>query len=158
MEPDPDRVLAELGAELASRVSDAMPGWVLRCVDSVLPAGTRDRDEVMARAAAAGRQAQHDVAVRLTALLSADVDAQGTTPLAVVRAVVSYPTQVLHDAHVPPVPRDRFVSERFPDDAYGLTPASLQAVDGDLGEPAVAWGAAKAFAHRRRHGAPEEFT
>ena len=59
---------------------------------------------------------------------------------------------------MPPVARDRFVSERFPDDPYGLTPASLQAVDPELGDAAIAWGAAKAMAHRRRHGTPDEFT
>ena len=86
------------------------------------------------------------------------MDAQRSTPLAVVRGAVSYPTEVLRRAQVPPVPRDPFVSERFPDDPYGLTPASLQAMDPDLGELAIAWGAAKAMAHRRRHGGPAEFT
>ena len=88
----------------------------------------------------------------------ADLDAQRSTPLAVVRAAVSYPTEVLRHARVPPVARDRFVSERFPHDPYGLTPASLAAMDPELGEPAIAWGAAKAMAHRRRHGGPSEFT
>jgi len=155
---DPDELLADLGADLAARVGAALPGWVLRCVDSRLPPATPDRDVVMARAEGAARRARREVEVELRALLGSDVDAQRSTPLAVVRAAVSYPTEVLRAAQVPPVPRDAFVSERFPDDPYGLTPASLQAVDPVLGEAAIAWGAAKALAHRRRHGTPDEFT
>jgi hypothetical protein len=158
VDPDPDEALAELGAHLADRVIAAVPAWVARCVDTRLPRAGPERDEVMARAGAAGRRAQQEVAANLQALLAADVDAQRSTPLAVVRQAVSYPTEVLRAAQVPPVPRDPFVSERFPDDPYGLTPASLAAVDPELGEPAIAWGAAKAMAHRRRHGGPSEFT
>ena len=83
----------------------------------------------MARAEVAGRHAQKEVADQLAALLSGDVDEQRSTPLAVVGAAVTYPTEVLRDAQVPPVARDRFVSDRFPDDPYGLTPATLQALD-----------------------------
>jgi hypothetical protein len=151
VEPDPDTILKELGAELAARVTAAVPGWVRRCVESRLPPSARDRDAVLAEAEAAGLQAQHDVAAQLRVLLAADVDAQRFTPLEVVRAAVAFPTQVLRGAQVPPVPRDRFVVERFPDDPYGLTPASLQAMDPGLAEPAIAWGAAKALAHRVRH-------
>jgi hypothetical protein len=156
--PGPDEVLAELGADLARRVIAAVPAWVARCVESRLPPAVPRRDQVMAGAAAAGGRAQQEVAATLPALLAADVDAQRSTPLAVVRRAVSYPTEVLRAAGVPPVPRDPFVSERFPDDPYGLTPASLAAMDPELGEPAIAWGAAKAMAHRRRHGGPSEFT
>ncbi|HLN40969.1 MAG TPA: hypothetical protein VK215_00845 [Acidimicrobiales bacterium] len=155
---DPDELLADLGAELAARVGAALPGWVLRCVDSRLPAATPDRDAVMARAEVAARRARREVEVELRALLASDVDAQRSTPLSVVRAAVSYPTEVLLAAQVPPVPRDGFVSGRFPHDPYGLNPASLRAVHPDLGEVAIAWGAAKAMAHRQRHGTPDEFT
>ena len=61
---------------------------------------------------------------------------------------------MLEAAGVPPVVRDPFAEERFPDDPYGLTPASLAAVDPALAEPALTWGAAKALAHRRRHQPP----
>jgi hypothetical protein len=151
---DPDTVLARRGAELAERIAAAVPGWVLRCVDTHLPAATPDRDRVLARAQAAGRRAQEEVGGRLRALLAADIDAQRSTPLEVIRAAVAFPTQVLREARVPAVPGDRFVAERFPDDPYGLTPASLPAIDPALGEPAITWGAAKAMAHRRRHGGP----
>ena len=45
--------------------------------------------------------------------------------------------------------RDPFAEERFPDDPYGLTPASLAALDPALAEMARIWGAAKAMTHRR---------
>jgi len=153
-DPDPQTALAGLGAELAARVSASVPGWVLRCVDDRLPRPTPDRDQVMTRAETAGRSAQQEVAAKLAALLAQDVDAQRSTPLAVVREAVSWPTGVLREAGVAPMPRDPFVSARFPDDPYGLTPASLQALDPALGELAIAWGAAKALAHRRRHTGP----
>lgn len=157
-EPDPDETLAELGQALAAMVSAAVPAWVLRCVDSRLAPSTPDRGAVMAQAEAAALEAQRDVAATLEELVSADVDGQRSTPLAVVRTAVSYPTEVLRRAGVPPVARDPFVTERFPDDPYGLTPASLQAMDPALGDVAIAWGAAKALAHRRRHGGPSQFT
>jgi hypothetical protein len=152
--PDPDVLLAELGRALAERVTAAVPGWVVRCVQARLPDTTADRASVMARAAEAGGRAQADVGEKLGALLAADVDAQRSTPLEVLRAAVRYPTEVLRGAGVPELSRDRFDAERFPDDPYGLSPASLGAVDPGLAEPAVAWGAAKAMAHRRRHRPP----
>jgi hypothetical protein len=154
----PDDTLAELGEELAAKVSAAVPGWVVSCVEARLSASVPGRDAVLARAAVAGELARQEVAGKLAVLLAGDVDAQRSTPLAVIRAAVTYPTEVLREAGVPPVPRDPFASERFPDDPYGLTPASLPALDPDLAEPAIAWGAAKALAHRRRHGGPHEFT
>ena len=154
VEPDPDTVLADIGAELAARVTAAVPDWVVRCVESRLPPSARDRDAVLAEAEAAGRDAQRDVAGKLRVLLAADVDAQRSTPLEIVRAAVAHPTRVLRAAGVDPIPRDGFAEERFPDDPYGLTPASLPAMDPALREPALAWGAAKAMAHRRRHEGP----
>ena len=60
----------------------------------------------------------------------ADVDAQRSTPLAVVRAAVSYPDRgAARGPGCRPCARDPFATERFPDDPYGLTPASLAAVD-----------------------------
>ncbi len=153
-ERDPDDTLAELGEAMAQQVSAAVPAWVVRAVETRLPRSAPGRESVMAEAVVAAERARQEVAEKLGALLAADVDAQRSTPLAVVRAAVSYPTEVLRWAQVPPVPRDPFVSERFPDDPYGLTPASLQAMDPALGDLAIAWGAAKAMASRRRHGPP----
>jgi hypothetical protein len=133
-------------------VAAAVPAWVMRCVETRLPAPADP--VVRADAEEAGRRAAEEVGRRLTELLAAPVDAQRSTPLEVVRAAVAYPTAVLVRAGVAPLARARFEAARFPDDPYGLTPASLEAVDATLVEPALAWGAAKALAHRRRHGRP----
>ncbi len=155
---DPGRVLAELGASLCAQILAVVPDWVerevLRIVDAWVATGPSprvDRDAVRLEAQEAGRRAAADVAVRLQVLLSADVDAQSTTPLEVIRAAVAYPTGVLLRLEVPPVVRSPFEQARFPDDAYALTPASLGAVDPCLTDPGRAWGAAKAMAHMARH-------
>ena len=150
-EPDPDEALATLGADLATRVGAAVPGWVMHAVEGRLPADHPRRAEVLSAAARAGEEAAAEVLARLRVLLAAPADAQRATPLQVVRATVRYPTEVLVSAGVSPVERDRFETARFPDDPYGLTPASLEALDPALAEPALRWGAAKAFSHRRRH-------
>jgi hypothetical protein len=109
-------------------------------------------DQVKAAAAEAGRRAQLDVGSQVRALLSTDIDDQTTTPLAILRAAgVRYPTGVLREAGVPPVERDSFVEGAFPDDLYGLAPASFADLDPDLQEAGLAWGAAKALEHRQRH-------
>ena len=153
-DPDPERALAEVGAELADQVASTVPPWVVRCVATVFDAwrdAQTTRAPVLGEAEAAGRRAGEALRADLRRLLAADVDAQWATPLELVRRAVAFPTEVLRAAGVPPVERDRFTAERFPDDDYGLTPASLATVDPSLAEPSVRWGAAKAAAHRRRH-------
>jgi hypothetical protein len=107
---------------------------------------------VAAAAAVAAQRARDDVMPRLRALLAADIDDQRTTPLAIVRDAVRYPTEVLVAAGVPPVQRDDFAVRAFPDDAYNLAPATFASLDPNLAEAGIAWGAAKAFEHKRRHG------
>ncbi|HLX87870.1 MAG TPA: hypothetical protein VKR22_05395 [Acidimicrobiales bacterium] len=157
----PDEQLAELGRALADQVESALPGWVTRCVAGVLdayeaaggalPASAGGRQGVLDQAARRGRQAAADVGAALRELARSDVDAMRTTPLAVVRSTVSVPTAVLAEAGVPPIERDRFATDRFPDDDYGIVPGSLAVLDPELGPLSIAWGAAKAAAHRARH-------
>ncbi len=159
--PDDER-LAELGARLAREVEEALPTWVchsvVRLLDAWLEAGGHlapaagTRADVVRRAEVAGRRAATEVSAELGRLLSADVDGQWTTPLTLVRRAVAFPTAVLAGAGVAPLARDRFAEERFPHDPYDLTPASLAALAPELAELAVSWGAAKATAHRVRHG------
>lgn len=134
--------------ELASAVEAALPGWVVRCVTRLAP-GAGER----AAAEAAGQRAGVEVGAAVRALLLTDVDAQRTTPLALLRDAVRYPTAVLAEAGVPPVARDPFAVERFPDDVYDLTPASFADVEPGLGELGIRWGASKAWEHKQRHGA-----
>jgi hypothetical protein len=141
------------GRELAVAIDAALPAWVERCVDERHRAALGPPPaEVVEAARSAGDAARADVSPRVRALLEADVDDQWTTPLALVRQAVPYPTRVLAAAGVPPVARDRFEQERFPDDAYHLTPATFADLGPGVADPAIVWGAAKAWAHRRRHG------
>jgi hypothetical protein len=145
--------LDSIADELASAVEAAVPGWVERCVVTVLTAwqgGPRPDD--LEAAGEAGREAAADVGARLRALLAADIDEQRSTPLTLLRDAVRYPTEVLRRAGVPPVEREAYEEEVFPDDIYGLTPATFSDIDAALVEPAIRWGAAKAFLHKRRHG------
>lgn len=134
------------GTALASAVTAALPGWVVRCVESV------SGPELRAEAEVAGRAAAADIGPRLATLLSADVDAQRANPLALVRDAVSYPTEVLRSAGVVPRPRRAgFDADHFPDDEYGFVPMTWRDVDESLHEPGIVWGALKARAHLARH-------
>ncbi|HEX2048796.1 MAG TPA: hypothetical protein VHF27_13600 [Acidimicrobiales bacterium] len=133
---------------LADAIVAALPGWVERCVASRLAGPDRAVSEA---AREAGRRAAAEVGPEVRALLAADIDDQRTTPLALLRAAVRYPTQVLRAAGVPPVERDPIQARLFPGDLYDLSPANFADVDPALAEPGIVWGAAKALAHRRRH-------
>ena len=154
MEPDPagDRSAEDLLAELATALVDgvvaALPDWVARCVEARSPGGAEVLPE---RVAEAGRHAADEVGERLRTLLAADVDEQWTGPLALLRDAARYPTVLLAAAGVAPVNRDADAERMFPDDPYDLTPASFADVHPDLLGPGVAWGAGKAYVHRRRH-------
>lgn len=149
---DHEEQLRAYASGLARGIDEALPGWVVRCVERLLMAWKGHVPVEVRRAAeAAGQQARVEVGGAVQALLSADVDDQRSTPLALLRGAVRYPTAVLASAGVPPVQRDRFAEQAFPDDVYDLSPASLADVDPSLAETGLAWGAAKAFVHKRRH-------
>jgi hypothetical protein len=137
---------------LADAIDAALPGWVVRCVERTMtatPGGMTS--EARRRAEAAGRDARAGTGSAIRALLEADIDEQRSTPLALLRQAVRYPTEVLRQAGVAPVGRDPFDRRSFPDDPYGLSPASLADVDPVLVGPGISWGAAKAFVHKQRH-------
>lgn len=138
---------------LAAGIEECLPRWVIRCVDRVHRAWAGPPPaEVMARAAEAGRQAAADIGPRVRDLLAADIDEQWTTPLALVRDGVTYAGTVLAGAGVPELERDPMDKAMFPADVYGLTPGSFADIDPSLADAGMAWGAAKAWTHRRRHG------
>jgi hypothetical protein len=132
---------------LVDAVHDVIGAWVMRCVE--LRAQSFDRSTADAAAA----RATDEVTAELRSVLTADVDAQPANPMAVLRAAVRYPTDVLRAAGVAPMPRDEFAERAFPDDIYHLTPAAFADVDPSLHEPGLRWGAAKAFAHLQRRPA-----
>ena len=147
-----DDVIVAAGA-LADAVEAAVPAWVERCVDRVYRAWAGPPPvSVVADAHAAGAAAAADVGPRLQSLLASDIDDQRTTPLSIVRGAISYPARVLADAGVPAVRRGERDEAMFPDDAYDLSPAKFSDIDPQLNDLAIAWGAAKAWAHKQRHG------
>ena len=99
------------------------------------------------------RRLRDEVGPRVRALLMLDPDEQTTTPLALLRAGVVHPTRVLAAAGVPPVTRDEFAERAFPEDVYGLAPATFGDLDERLAEPGLVWGAAKAHVHLARRRA-----
>ncbi len=151
-DPEDAAALARYAAALADAVELALPGWVERAVEAAWRAGTGEAPSAELRAAAAdaGRQAQGEVGPALRALLAADVDAQWTNPLAIVRTAVAPATAVLRAAGLAPVDRDADAVRLFPDDAYDLTPAAFGDLDPAVHEPGLLWGAAKAHVVLRR--------
>ena len=153
---DDEATLRALAAALADQVEAVLPGWVERSVERrVLAHAGAVPDATRAAAVDAGRRAAVEVGAAMRALLATDVDEQRTNPLAVLRSAVSYPTEVLAAAGVPPVPRSPFEARAFPDDVYDLSPATWSDIDASLQEPGIVWGAAKAhvvLTRRRREG------
>ncbi len=138
---------------LADGAVAALPGWVERCVEEACERAGVAAADLSAAAHAAGLQCVAETGPPLRELLATDVDEQQTTPLSVLRSAVRFPTQVLADGGVPAPARDDFDASRFPDDPYGLTPASFADIDPDLGPISITWGAAKAFeVLQRRRG------
>lgn len=150
--------MEEQAEALARAVEEALPSWVERSVERLVRAAseagwTGGADaSTLVRARRVGEQARAEVGAQVRALLESDIDEQRANPLALLRAAVRYPTEVLREAGVPAVGRDDFAEERFPDDIYDLTPASFADIDPSLHQPGLEWGAAKAWAHRQRHG------
>jgi hypothetical protein len=151
----PDELAVHASA-LADAVERALPGWVERSVERLVVAFRGDVPAAVRSAAAeAGQRAAVDVGGTVRALLEQDVDEQRTNPLAVLRGAVRYPAEVLRAAGVPPVVRGEWDERAFPDDDYGLAPATWSDIDPSLHEPGLVWGAAKAhtvLARRREEG------
>ena len=133
---------------LADGIEAALPEWVVRCVARFVPEPGPAAEE-------AGRQAAIEVGGAVRDLLAQDIDEQHSTPLTILREAVKYPTAVLRELGVDPVDRDPYAVERFPDDDYDLTPANWSDVDPSLQDLGIAWGAAKAMAHKQRHGSAQ---
>lgn len=156
-QPDDETVLRVLAEDLADKIEWALRMWVPDRVEERMTQwqGSVPR-EVLDAAEEAGVEAVAVVGPTVRALLRADVDQQGASPLALLRGTaVPFPTRVLRDAGVPPVVRDEFAERAFPDDPYDLSPATFADLHPSLHEPGLVWGAAKAhvvLARRRAEG------
>ena len=95
------RVRADALLEALDR---ALAGWVVRSVRRRWLDWTSEEppEHVVADATDAGERARSALIEDLRALLTADVDAQRSNPLALVRRAVVHPTRVLAAHDVPP--------------------------------------------------------
>lgn len=150
-DPADEAALRAHAMALADAIDDVLAGWVLGCVERVMGAWLGSRQglpqEVRVASIEAAERARAEFGAKVRELLALDIDEQSANPLALLRRAVSYPTEVLRAAGVPPVVRDAFDERAFPGDIYGLAPANFADIDPSLAEPALAWGAAKAYVH-----------
>ena len=89
-------------------------------------------------------QVSTEVHDNLVELLSRDVFEQRTNPLAIFRQATRPITELLSNLGCSPVSRDEFNERSFPEDVYGLSPATWIDIDEALVEPGIEWGAWKA--------------
>jgi hypothetical protein len=137
-------------------VAEVTPAWLVRCVVETArrqlgacPPDLEAGAQVMAAQVAPG------VVADLRELLDTDVDEQRLAPLEILRRAVIYPTRLLLEAGISPVPRDEFEERSFPSDVFRLSPATWADVDQRLHESAIMWGAWKAavvLQRRREEG------
>jgi hypothetical protein len=141
---------ARLGRELVEGVVVALPGWVERCVERHTPPAAGSGVVAAALIVTAADQAQDEGRAQLSAAVAREpgVDA-GPAPLQVLRSLVRHPTTVLLALGVPAIARDPFERDAFPDDVYGLSPATWADIDPALQDPGLAWGAATAYLHKQ---------
>ena len=145
--------MAESAAALAAGFRDVFPRVVERQVRTIITAWGRLDDEgarrVRDEARAAGREAGMTLADSWAAEAAKPVREQRHGPLEFLRSLRAWPTEVLARAGVPPVMRDAFSVDRFPDDIYGLMIERFIDLPGRLGEALhahhITWGAAKAM-------------
>jgi hypothetical protein len=152
---DPEALMADGARRIVAGVHHLAAPWVENAVMRVVQAWARldqpTRVRVRAEAAAAGATAATRVEHELEALFALDVEAQRTTPLAVVRSLRVEATEVLRAAGIPEVERDPYDVRAFPDDIYGIVPKSITELgDEDLGGALLAWGVGKARVLRDR--------
>lgn len=141
---DDEARLAEYSRQLAAQLRNDLPAWVERAVVS------RTDLDLSEASRSAGQMAATEIGARLDDLLALDIDQQRSTPLALLRGAISYPTEVLVAADVPAIARDEFSRRSFPDDVYDLTPASFADLSPEAQEAGIRWGAAKAHVHLSR--------
>jgi hypothetical protein len=147
--------LSEAGDAIVDGVHAALPRWIegriafiANAWDRLDPATRAALDE---RASAAGVAVAERVAGELRTFFATPVAEQRTTPLEIVRSATDDVTALLRAVGIPSVERDAFDERAFPDDLYGITPASLSDLgDESLGPWQLAWGLAKARALQER--------
>ncbi len=142
-----EALFAQLSDTLAIEAAKAIGPWV---VEAVAVRSGHD-SSLLGAAQQAGQQATDELGAELRELLGADIDEQRSNPLAVLRRVVPYAAEVLGNAGVAPVARDRDAIALHPDDHYDLTPGAFIDFGEAVHEAGIRWGAGKAHLHLNRH-------
>lgn len=142
--------------ELLVAVDAAVGPWIEHVINERLPG--RPPVDLAQRAVAAGEAARRDVTPRLRELLEADIDAQWTNPLSIIRSAVVHANDVLAAAGVTPPDRDAHDTRINPDDIYAIGPAAFGDLGPDVHAAGLVWGAAKAHIHLQRRRAADENT
>lgn len=140
MDPQPRRLL-----EVAEAVT---PAWVERLVRRLVP---EPDDALRARLSDIAAAVTKNVTTGLRELFELDPEAQRTNPLTIFRQATAPITELAMSLGVPPVLRDEFERRSFPNDLYGLHPATWADISPDLVELGLEWGAWKAAVIISRH-------
>lgn len=142
---------SEIASALVDAVDAVIADWVSRLViERATKTPTEMTEQLRREADAAGERARAEAVPELRDLVMTDIDAQAANPLAILRTATRHAHEALITLDTSPVERDRFAEEAFPEDAYGLVPATWADIHPSLQEPGIAWGAAKAYLHRAR--------
>lgn len=148
--------LESVSNELAVGIEGALPTWVEQhVVRLVVASGGRIDADVRGQITEVAAECVADIAPKVRRLLDTDIDHQRSSPLAIARSAVVHPTRLLAALGVPEVVRDDFAVSNFPDDVYGLTPATFSDLGPELHDLGITWGAAKAHTHLQRRRAEE---
>lgn len=133
-------------AQLLDTAERVTPEWARSLIERVGKSGIED-----SRAQKTVQAVTEQVQLALRQLLATDPESQRSNPLTVFRQATAPITALLTDLGIPPVQRDEFEQRSFPDDIYGLSPATWVDIHPDLVEPGLEWGAWKAAVIISRH-------
>ena len=149
---DDEAALLRYAENLVHAVESVVADWFRRLITARAP-GVAITDDMSVYLDDGAVQ----VVSELRALLGLDISSQTMGPLEVLRRAIRFPQYILSETGAEPIQRDSFAVSAFPDDVFGLTPASFADIDPSLHEPGLIWGAAKAHVHlrRRREAAAE---
>ena len=133
----------EYSARLLTAVDGVFDAWIARLVSTAM--ATAGRAEPTAEQVRTVTEEARNIGMTgLRDLLSVDAEQQRSNPLAVLRSATQPVSRFLEDEGCTPVERDEFSRRSFPDDMFGLAPATWADLDPSLVEPGLEWGAWKA--------------
>ena len=144
--------MADISEQLVAAIRDAVPGWIVAAVTARLDGLSEvDAAAALERAVAVGPAAAEALAARIDSLVTLPIDLQTTTPLALLRTVAVHPTTILTEAGAAPLRRDPFEQRANPDDVFAIAPPTWADLGEDVMAAGMAWGAAKAYLHKKAH-------